>query len=87
MKRLYAVFLLVVGVYFLLVAHETGRQPRRGRGQATPAGGDHRPGGGRSSRPLTARLVLIDRPDVAVGVAQARTRASPSSDRSALPRR
>ncbi len=70
MKKLYAVFLAGRRLLLPVLAHETGRPPRRGRGQATPAGGDHRSGGGRSGRPLTARLVLIDRPHIAVRVAQ-----------------
>ena len=40
-----------------------------------------------SGRPLTARLVLVDRPDVAVGVAEGELAPAPVAGRSARPRR
>ncbi len=67
MKRMYAVFLLIVAVYFLLAPAGVSRPP----GCAVPALPDGIEAcAGPSNGPLTARLVLVDRPDKAVGIAQ-----------------
>ena len=91
-KRLYAVFLLIVGAYFLLSPARTPpaspapRAAARGRDEPPDRQVSGRPVAAeaavtsarnrfryvptRLTRPLTARLVLVDRPDIAVGVAE-----------------
>ncbi len=81
MKRAYGVFLLVVGTYFLLddAVRPAPPKPAARRRAGAPAV--------RRSGPLTARLVLVDRPDVAVGVLQGELAPAPGSGRPARPRR
>ena len=69
MKRVYAVFLIVVAIYFFW---SSGRSPARGRFEPQPVPAEGRRPGRQelSAGPLTARLVLVDRPDEAVRVAK-----------------
>ncbi len=78
MKRTYAVFLITVGIYFLVAPITDQPQPCRGGDQAHPLRSGRRRRG-RSHRPLTARLVedLVDRPDESVGVAQGELAPAP----------